>query len=192
MATWGPTLAAEDARQAHNTNGFMTDENPMKCNSSTVSAQRHSALFRFTDVGIPQGSTIDSATFRVYVDNATLDNANLDIHCEDIGNSVALDTYATVVNRAVTENSTEWVEDGCAVAQHSKDITSAVEEVISRSDWSSDNALSVIMVARDDQVKYLSISAEEETGEEPELEIDYTAPATARVVRSAKIRITPQ
>ena len=96
--------------------------------------------FRFTNVGIPQGATIDVATMEVYKLWAT--NAKYNIYCEDVDDAVTFTTdQYNISGRTRTTEYTYWNE---TVSEDEEwyttpSLVNPVQEVINRPGWSSGN-----------------------------------------------------
>jgi len=100
-----------------------------------------SAGFRFVAVNIPQGATIESATFEY--ENLTIGSTPAGvIHCEDADTSAEFATSDTPANRTVTTAATAAA---VTTGVHQADITNAVQEVVDRAGWYSGSNLAVIM-----------------------------------------------
>ena len=112
------------------------------------SNQRIDGGFRFVNVTIPQGVTIDDAKL-TWVSNSDKTGTPIatKIHCVDSDNAVAPTNRDQHNALSRTSAFTAWAtpnwSDG--VTYHSADFTSAVKEVIDRGGWSSNNALIVLI-----------------------------------------------
>lgn len=85
-------------------------------NSSATQSQRRWAGRRFVSAEFPaQGTTIDVAYLRVYVYDTVYDDANFNIHFEELAAPATLTTDAfNITGRDRTEASVAWVADGVA------------------------------------------------------------------------------
>lgn len=114
--------------------------------------------FRFPNVTIPQGATINSATFHYTAfDTDSTNPPNVVIFAEDIDDSPTFtttgsdspDTVAFGGSRATTTTGVAWpLSAGGQIlntATSSPDISSVIQEVIDRPGWSSGNALSILI-----------------------------------------------
>ena len=73
------------------------------------------------------------------------------IYCEDIDDSDNFTDTADVTDRTTTTNNTAWTADSMGEgAETSPDFTSAVQEVINRSGWSTGNNLGVLLKGNND------------------------------------------
>jgi len=138
---------------------------------------------RFTNILIPQGSTINSASIEI-VPSSDFGPGNVytKIQCQDIDDAPAFTTSsADISSRTLTTAGSDWdftsLTAGTAVT--TSDFTAAVQEVINRAGWSSGNAL--VVVIRDDGTdsynRPLFASYDHTTYAEPKLTIDYTSSA---------------
>ncbi|MCV6637849.1 PilC/PilY family type IV pilus protein [Candidatus Albibeggiatoa sp. nov. NOAA] len=105
---------------------------------------------RFQNVGIPQGARITNAYIDFTSGFAATDEAIIDIHGEDAGNSEAFSNSNTISERKRTTSRVVWNAepwewtDG---SYSSPAITNIVQEVVNKSDWCGNNALSFIFTA---------------------------------------------
>lgn len=106
------------------------------------------AGLRFTNVAIPQGATIRDAYVEVYTPNQQWISIGYEIYAENTGNSATFSTSNRPGARPSTQNkvshssSTNWLAN---TWQKLPSITSSIQEVINRSDWSTSNAISVLL-----------------------------------------------
>ena len=105
----------------------------------------HEAAFRFTNIPLPQGTDIISATIKVKQD-ATASTFNLDIQACDEDNSAQISSFANFGSRARTTANINWVLSASANTEYtSPDIKTIIEEVVARGSWSSGNAIQIII-----------------------------------------------
>ncbi len=104
---------------------------------------------RFRDIAIPQGSEIIDARIEFTVDRVRNGTARARIFAEDVGDADAFSGNRwELSNRDETRADVTWtMTDSPAVGQTmtTPNIASVVEEVISRADWSSGNALNLMI-----------------------------------------------
>ncbi len=109
---------------------------------------------RFKRVGIPQGSTIDSAFF-VFVSHeakAATDVAEITITGEATGDAETFDETNLITARPRTSASVDWVVNvdwGLWTTERSVDISSIVQEIVNREDWVSGNDMAFILEGND-------------------------------------------
>lgn len=135
--------SSDDARAMSTTNPwFLTGQTEFISNLT-------SATFigmRWATVPIPNGATIDSASFSVYVTSTIADDIHSDIHGHDADDSPTFNnTTDTYSGRDKTTATISWVEDALEVGfAASPDIKAIVSEIISRAGWASGNSLSIL------------------------------------------------
>lgn len=107
--------------------------------------------FRFTQVAIPQGANITSATFSLYNSSSPTDkhtDPDMYIAAEKIANSPTFQAVNfNISSRTATTNQVLWtgVSDINPPAwMNSFDISSVISEVVGQSTWQSGNALSIL------------------------------------------------
>lgn len=139
---------------------------------------------RFTNVTIPQGATISSASLKLYFHNATYDTLTAVAACEDIDNAPAFtsavnDIYNRTKTTATAAISFTDITSGGGVNNHYQvcDLAGAVQEVIDRPGWASGNALVVILygwTAGDATYRHY----DHDSAAAAKLDITYTVPVT--------------
>jgi hypothetical protein len=105
---------------------------------------------RFTNVTIPQGSTIASAYIQFSVDEDDTDATSVTIAIEDTGNSGAYANQPfTVSSRSYVGTTVDWNNipvwtnaGDSGEDQATPDLSTLLQSVVNRSDWASGNAVS--------------------------------------------------
>jgi subtilisin-like proprotein convertase family protein len=105
------------------------------------------SAFRFTNVTIPQDATISNAYIRIHSrSNFNADWMYLDIKGEDVDDSDSFNVQPYIGQRTLTSATAYW-DTNNAWSQNSEydspDIGNVIQEIISRSGWSSGNALTI-------------------------------------------------
>lgn len=107
---------------------------------------------RFTGMDIPQGANITSANIQFTCDETNSGSASLTIKGHDVDNSSAFTTATnnvssrTTTTASVSWNPADWNTVGEAgSAQMTPDLSSVVQEIVNRSGYSSNSALSFII-----------------------------------------------
>jgi len=107
-------------------------------------------FFRFPNVPILQGATINSAYLRVTCKTTRSDNFYVDIYGNDVGDAVAPLSKLSVDALVLTTAKIDWDEPSFSWTGGQKydspDITSIVQEIVNRSDWSSGNAMQFVLI----------------------------------------------
>lgn len=173
--------AYNDASEVGDDTGFSNSQSVFSIFSSTVAAQRINGGFRFPSVDIPQGSIIDVAYPEVSVTSTGADDANMKIYCEDVDNSNDFNTEQDVNDRPRTTAYTSWVADGVGTGWQgsSLDITGPIQEVIDRTGWTAENALTLLMIGNSDIYRALNVRTYDGyPSYGAKLHVEYTAPAS--------------
>ena len=136
-------------------------------------------LWRITDVTIPPGSTINSATLDFNFPSGSFDDPNVNIYCEDVDDGTALTTTTNDISgRTLTTANTTWNAGGIGTGtKTSPSFASSVQEVIDRGGWGSGNDLNVIAVGNSGSA--FRVSTWDSTNPEAVITIDYTPPASS-------------
>jgi hypothetical protein len=103
---------------------------------------------RFAHVDVPQGATITNAFIQFQVDETDSGTTSVTLRGQDAGNAGAFGTDAyNLSSRSATSASAAWlIEPWNSVgeagsSQRSPNLSSIVQEIVSRGDWSSGNAM---------------------------------------------------
>lgn len=107
---------------------------------------------RYSEVGVPRGATITSATleFQAAADHSTA--ATYTIFGEDVANSAAFTTASSdLTGRASTGTTVSWTpgawryNETQSTIDNNVDLKSVLQEIVDRSDWCGGNALSLFI-----------------------------------------------
>lgn len=115
--------------------------------TTSTSNQTRLAALRFQDVAIPQGATINSASIS-FVPAATsaAGTAAFDVQAENTGNAAIFIAGSNLTTRtkttAVTWNAPAWTATATPSYVEGPDVTSLVQNLVSRTDWCGNNAMS--------------------------------------------------
>jgi len=184
MATWGPTAVAGSTDDGHQTGSTGTPQ----LNTVYVLVQSHTAAiatkagFRFLNVTIPAGSTINSATFRVYAEDANYDDPLCDIYGDDQADAPTIAAAAgagDIWTRNRTTATVAWVADGVGVGWQAHTVTAIIAEIVALGSWASGNDIMMLIDGRTNQASAKSLRIESYDGTPANaatLEITYTPP----------------
>ncbi len=131
---------------------------------------------RWTGVDIPRGATIEGAYIQFRSDEVSAGGANLTLRGHRIGNAPAFtQTNGNVSSRPPTVASVGWTppawptKNVAGTAQRSPDLSTIVQELVLRNDWSSGNAMAIVISGTGTRT-----ADSIEGGFAPLLHIDYT------------------
>ncbi len=134
---------------------------------------------RFTDIMIPQGSTIKSAYLQFTVDETSSATTNVVIKADSSDNSAAFeDVSFNISSRLMTENSVSWdiaawaTEGEAGDDQKSPDVASVVQSIISLQDWEAGNALSFVLTGSGSRI---AESYDGDASAAPQLIVEFTS-----------------
>ena len=182
---------ARDAVSRQSGSNFDATGASLNSDSNTAAGSRGIVGMRFNSVTIGNGDTIDSATMDIEINNAAVDDVNIEIHCEAVDQPVNFTTDPDLVGRALTTASDPWVADsvGAGIVT-SPDCSSPIQEQVDRAGWVNGNHLMMIFVANSDVNKNFRFAAFESTiKQEARITIDYTA-ATPDAAAAATVSST--
>jgi len=141
------------------------------------------AAFRYPNVTIPQGSTINSVSmgWRVYSGTYSGSTVRTKIYGIDADDVSTFSSDPTGDTR--TSASVDWDDSNTYSAEDETSppsITSIIQEIIDRPGWSSGNAIGLLIVddGSDTSKNIRWYSYDGDSSKSPELVINYTAPAT--------------
>ena len=104
---------------------------------------------RFRNITVPQGATIGSATLTFNVNEVTVGTTDVTLYGEAIDDAPAFTATASdISNRTRTSANVSWSPpDWTVISQNevSPDVSSIVQEIVSRSGWSSGNNIVFII-----------------------------------------------
>lgn len=134
--------------------------------------------FRFLNVTIPAGSTINSASISLNFISTSYDSPEVNIYCEDVDDATTFAAGANNISgRTLTTAYTYWDATNIGTGvKVSPDFAAAVQEVIDRGGWTSGNDLNVIIKGNAATSEF-RVSTWDSANPEAQLDIDYTAPA---------------
>jgi len=106
----------DDAREQESTGDVEVTLTLVGNVSGTTAAERYWGGYRFVSAEFPaQGTTIDVAYLKVYVQTANADDANFNLHFEELAAPAIFTTDAfNITGRDRTEASVAWVANGIA------------------------------------------------------------------------------
>ncbi|MBN1669962.1 MAG: VCBS repeat-containing protein [Kiritimatiellae bacterium] len=136
---------------------------------------------RFAGIAIPPGATISSAYIQFTVDETTNVATALTIQGEDAADATTFSSniVADISSRPLTTASVAWAPPAwstagqAGAAQRTPDISAVIKEIVDRGDWSSGNALAIII---NGSGKRTAEAWDGEAPKAPLLHIDWTTP----------------
>ena len=151
---------------------------------------------RLLDIAIPQGATITSSylTFR---SAGTVPGTSITrIWAQDSDDTVTFTTRAELDARPMTGAYVDWTVPpwGPGYDKQSADISSAIQEVISRPDWSSGNSLVLVWLDQSHTRTVSGWAYDGSTTYAPKLHIEWTEPTstpTPTATSTATPTVTP-
>ena len=112
-------------------------------------SESNNAAFRFPNVTIPQGATIDSAVIALTASGYSGSNTvNVLIHANDEDAAVAPTTKEAGAALVLTTANVAWAAIGVwqdKTQYDSPDIKTVIQEIVDREGWASGNALMVVL-----------------------------------------------
>ena len=142
MATLSRTIAAssDDARQSN-------DAVVTSGTNISVDFSYRLAGLRFTNITIPQGATINSATLTVYLPNASYDSPDVTIWGEDIDDAPTFTTADNNISgRTPTTATVVWNAANIGTGwKAAPGLASIIQEIVNRAMWASGNDIALIL-----------------------------------------------
>ena len=153
--------------------------NDVKLNNSKLElGQMPWVGFRFQNVTIPQGSTVDTAYLIFKSESSNTETTHLTIFGDDVNNSVTFSSSNKLSTRSLTSASVTWssVANWSSGGTHnSPEIKTIVQEIVDRGSWSSGNSLSILFRSDDTNGKRLPHARDGSSSNSAKLHVEYTA-----------------
>lgn len=177
MATFSATIIAS-ADDAVETAGTVD----ITSSAININAATSYGGWRFQNVTIPQGSTINTCTMDLYFTSGSFDDPDVTIWAEDTDDAAAFTTGASNISgRTPTTATASWDVGGVGVGlETTVDFSAVVKEVVDRPGWASGNDLVVIMKGDDAGTLMRVRTYDSGSGDYGTINIDYTAPSTGQ------------
>lgn len=128
---WSNTFNSSDSTTAI---GYRKD-------GTIVPVNYYWSFFRFTSLTIPEGATITAANLHLNIYAIELGGAKGYLYGNDVDDAVAPTTHDGVKNLTTTTASVDLTSNLASTGWKSLDVTSIVQEIVSRGGWSSGNDL---------------------------------------------------
>ncbi len=146
--------------------------------------------FRFRDVTIPNGATIDDAYLEFTAKKNGTGSYSLTIKGEDVNNSAEFATSPTnnISSRTMTTASQNWEPDPWTIdlAYQTTDISDIIEEIVNRTGWNSGNNLSLIITGNGSSKKRKAYSFDSAPSKAPKLHVEYSTNGGANKIATDK------
>ncbi|KKM70339.1 hypothetical protein LCGC14_1441740, partial [marine sediment metagenome] len=132
---------------------------------------------RFNGATIPQSAAITNAYIQFQADETHSGTTSLTIQGQDIGNAPAFSSSSgNISSRTWTATSVSWepvpwTTGQAGFNQQTPDIAAVIQEIVSRSDWSSGNSLVIIITGTGERV---AESYEGGSSRAPLLHVEYS------------------
>ena len=166
----------EDAHEKNNDTGFDDTSTVLRQTSHTNSANRFNTGLVFTGLGeLSQSDTIDVCNFRQTANHVNTDDANIDIHMEDVATPVDFTATADVNSRTRTTAAVGWSADALGASEvTSPELKTVLQEVVD--DFELTDTVCLLLIGLGDATKnYYAISYDQSTTACPDLHVEYTA-----------------
>lgn len=173
MTTWSAyiTASSDDARQVSGGTMELTGGYP-NTNGSTVWVG-----FRFLNVTIPAGSTINSAYINLNI--LAADDPDVDIYGDDVDDAATFTTSSNNISgRSLTTAKVNWTASNIGVysRKDSPDIKTIIQEIIDRPGWVSGNSIAILFDSLSSSyINYKAYDSGEGATQYAKLTIDYTS-----------------
>src|SRR3989344_5739271 len=140
------SASSDDASQDDDGRNFNSTLSYLRVESDDEDDERRNVGIRFTNINIPRGSTINSASVEIYVDDDN--DANLDFFAHRVDNAPSFSSSPglDVTSRTTPSASTAWVQSNLGSGwKTSPSIRPVIQEIVNRSGWSSGNAMAILL-----------------------------------------------
>jgi hypothetical protein len=142
MTTISINANSDDAWQT-NTDS-VTDDNKVVIGNAY--GNNYYGGYRFNNVGIPNGATINLAKIQLDYNYQSGSSTAIDIYGEDIDNAPTFSTgdNDNITTRVKTGNVTNWASPHSSGTGNTSDIKTVVQEIVDRTGWESGNSMAVL------------------------------------------------
>ena len=120
---------------------------------STPTFKRHGG-FRFPGITVPQGATINAATFEGYVYTSANDDMYATVYGNAIDDAPNFFDAQDIDGRGRTTANIPMSHPSWGVGWKSVDVTAIVQEIVDRTGWSCGNALAILFIGADSPSGY--------------------------------------
>lgn len=165
------SASSDDAYQDSGGNVDITDT------ADTASTATDFFGFRFLNLTIPPGSTIDTCTAQVNVATTANDDPDDDLDFEDVDSAATFVAAASnISNRTPTGNAVTWTDTAVGTGfVVTPSIVTPLQAVIDRGGWASGNDVALLFDHR--STNGLRVRMFDDSGAvAPKLDIDFTEP----------------
>ena len=149
----------------------------MSISSSDLDLNEYTVGLLYDNVTIPQGATITNAYIKFRSeDNSPSSSASVKVYAEDVDNASTFSyTDDDITDRTKTTANVTWSIERWYTNSYynTDDISSVIQEVINRSNWSSGNKLNIIIEPNSGSDRD-AISRDNSSSSAPEIFITYT------------------
>lgn len=132
---------------------------------------------RYTNIGIPRGAKITTASLEFVSANNSSSAATYTISADDVGNSPALTTASNnLTSRTQTAATVSWTpgawtaNESYSTLDEGADLTDVIQSVVNRSDWCGGNAMTLLVQGSGTR---LAKSYDSSPSDAPKLRISY-------------------
>jgi len=132
---------------------------------------------RFTNITIPAGATINSASLAVYVTSGSYDDPNLTLRGSGEADTTTFTSAANdITDRWKTSAAVTWNASSIgAGAKTSPDLAALISEIVAIPGWASGNDMNIYLAGNSGSA--FRINAYDNGSDIPQLTINYTEPA---------------
>lgn len=138
---------------------------------------------RFQNLNLPQNAIIAKAYIQFTAENTNSEEISATIVGETIGNAATFtESDEDIIGRDPTDAKVTWniaawnTEGESSTPQQTADLSTVVQEVVDRSDWTSGNAMAFIIDKVSGSGKRVAASYDGSTSQAPKLHIEYRVP----------------
>jgi len=141
--------SSDDAEERVSNGSISLTSSDLEIMHENGSSSREQKIgLRFLNVEIPQGATIDSAYIEFEVDQYHSGSVKVDIWGEDTSDPSRYSSSNKITGRDKTSAKVDWDFSTAPSRNSSLDtssLSSLVQEIVNRSDWTSGNAMAFIL-----------------------------------------------
>lgn len=191
--------ASDDAEENTNTGSVSTSSTDIDLSYNQDASVKQLVGLRFQNLNIPQGSNIESAYVQFWVSKTASTACALKFYGENADHSSEFkEINNNLSGRSKTSNFVNWNvanwdkwSDG-GVKQQTPDITSIIQEIVSRPNYSEANAIALLLEGTNNNtrvaVSYEAYQLEKREGQAAKLFVTYSGalPSTTYAVKTTE------
>ena len=135
----------DDAQELNNV--VTTTDLTVRVFSTAAATSRYNSGFRFTNMTVPRGARIDSATLTLQVNSVFADDLYATLYGNLVANANDFAGEGDIDTRAFTTANVALSRPNMGAGAEAVDVKTVVQEIVDQGTWASSNAMAMLLVA---------------------------------------------